>query len=78
MYDRIYASQRRSLGGQVTTVRLSCAIDGCNATWSVESAKLMKKSMDEHRQQCHPDWLKPEPKPMTPYRRDYGGRTRQF
>jgi hypothetical protein len=62
----------------VAAVQLSCEIDGCTASWSVDTAKLMKKSMVEHRLQCHPAWVKPEPKPMAPYRRDYGGRTRQF
>jgi hypothetical protein len=58
-------------------IRLSCEIEGCGATWSVPTAK-MKKSMLEHRQQFHPDWVKPTPKPMTPYRLDYSGRARQF
>jgi len=38
----------------------------------------MKKSMDEHRRQVHPDWVKPDPKPMNPYRLDYSTRARQF
>jgi len=38
----------------------------------------MKKSMDEHRQKQHPDWVEPEQKPMTAYRLDYSGRGRQF
>jgi hypothetical protein len=62
----------------VAAVQLSCEIDGCGASWSVAFPRLMKKSMGEHRQQCHPAWVKPEPKPVTPYRLDYGGRTRQF
>jgi hypothetical protein len=59
-------------------VQLSCEIDGCTASWAVASSKLMKKSMDDHRAEFHPDWVKPEPKPMTPYRLDYSGRGRQF
>jgi hypothetical protein len=62
----------------VAEVQLSCEIDGCTATWSVASPRLMRKSMGEHRQQCHPGWVRPEPKRMTPYRLDYGGRARQF
>jgi hypothetical protein len=38
----------------------------------------MKKSMADHRTKFHPDWVQPEPKPMTPYRLDYSGRARQF
>jgi hypothetical protein len=66
------------LEDKVAAVQLSCEIDGCNASWSVAAPKLIKKSMDAHRQKCHPGWVKPEPRPMTPYRLDYGGRTRQF
>ena len=62
----------------MASVQLRCEIDGCTATWSVASAKMMKKSMDQHRQQFHPDWVKPEPKPMTPYRLDYSSRARRF
>ena len=62
----------------MAAVQLSCEIDECNATWSVAAPKLMKKSMDEHRRQCHPDWVKPDPKPMAPYRLDLGRRARQF
>jgi hypothetical protein len=59
-------------------VQLKCEIDGCGSTWSVASPRLMKKSMDDHRTEFHPDWIKPEPKTMTPYRLDYSGRGRQF
>jgi hypothetical protein len=59
-------------------VQLKCEIDGCTESWSVASPKLMKKSMDEHRAKAHPDWVKPEPAAMTPYRLDYSGRGRQF
>jgi hypothetical protein len=38
----------------------------------------MKKSMDDHRRQAHPDWVKPASKAMTPYRLDYSSRGRQF
>jgi hypothetical protein len=62
----------------MAAVQLSCEIDGCKETWSVASPKLMKKSMADHRQQFHPGWVQPEPKPMTPYRLDYSGRARQF
>ena len=62
----------------MAAVQLSCEIDGCKATWSVASAKLMRKSMDAHRQQFHPDWVQPEPKPMSQYWLDYRGRGRQF
>ena len=62
----------------MAAVQLSCEIDGCKATWSVASAKLMRKSMDAHRQQFHPGWTQPAPKPMTPYRLDYSSRARQF
>ena len=63
---------------EMAPVQLSCRIEGCEATWSVASPKLMKKSMDEHRQKQHPDWVEPEQKPMTAYRLDYSGRGRQF
>ena len=58
-------------------VRLKCEIDGCGASWMVRPAQ-MKKSMADHRAKFHPDWVQPEPKPMTPYRLDYSGRARQF
>jgi hypothetical protein len=38
----------------------------------------MKKSMDAHRAEFHPGWVKPDPAPMTPYRLDFSGRGRQF
>jgi hypothetical protein len=38
----------------------------------------MKASMAEHRRRIHPDWVQPAPRPMSPYRLDYSGRTRQF
>jgi hypothetical protein len=63
---------------KMAAVRLSCEIDGCKASWSVASAKLMKRSMDQHRQQFHPEWVKPEPKPMNPYRLADGGRAGPF
>jgi hypothetical protein len=59
-------------------VQLTCAIDGCTSSWSVASPKLMKKSMDAHRAEFHPGWVKPDPAPMTPYRLDFSGRGRQF
>jgi len=62
----------------MAAVQLSCGIDGCGASWTVASPKLMKKSMEEHRRQVHPDWVKPDPKPMSPYRLDYSSRARQF
>lgn len=62
----------------MAAVHLKCGIDGCGASWNVASPKLMKKSMDDHRRQFHPDWVEPKPKPMTPYRLDYSGRGRQF
>jgi hypothetical protein len=62
----------------MAAVQLRCEIDGCTATWTVASPKQMKKSMDDHRRQFHPDWVQPEPKPMTPYRLDYSSRARQF
>ena len=62
----------------MAAVQLSCGIDGCAATWSVASPKLMKKSMDDHRRDVHPGWLKPDAKPMSPYRLDYSGRARKF
>ena len=62
----------------MAAVQLSCGIEGCGVSWTVASPKLMKKSMDEHRRQSHPDWVKPDPKPMSPYRLDYSSRARQF
>jgi len=62
----------------MAAVQLKCQINGCGATWSVASPKLMKKSMDDHRKQAHPDWVKPDPTPMSPYRLDYSRRGRQF
>lgn len=62
----------------MAAVQLKCGIEGCGASWTVASAKQMKKSMDDHRRDAHPDWVDPEPKPMTPYRLDYSGRGRQF
>ena len=62
----------------MAAVQLKCGIDGCDASWSVASPKLMKKSMDAHRREFHPDWVEPKAKPMTPYRLDYSGRGRQF
>jgi hypothetical protein len=62
----------------MAVVQLSCVIEGCTSTWTVSSPKLMKKSMDDHRREFHPDWVKPDPKPMQPYRLDYSGRGRQL
>jgi hypothetical protein len=63
----------------MAAVQLSCAIDGCDSTWSVASAKHMKKSMDEHRAEAHPGWVKPEPTTaMTAYALQYTSRARQF
>jgi hypothetical protein len=62
----------------MAAVQLSCEIDGCKASWSVASPRLMKKSMEDHRKEVHPNWVQPEPKPMTPYRLDYSSRARQF
>jgi hypothetical protein len=62
----------------MAAVQLSCEIDGCKASWSVASPRLMKKSMEDHRKEVHPKWVQPEPKPMTPYRLDYSSRARQF
>ena len=59
-------------------VQLKCEIDGCTAVWTVASAKLMKKSMDAHRAEAHPDWVKPEQPAMQSYRLDYSSRARQF
>ena len=67
-----------SYRGSVAAVQLKCEIDGCGQTWSVASPAKMKASMDAHRTQFHPDWVQPASKPMTPYRLDYSGRTRQF
>jgi hypothetical protein len=62
----------------MAAVQLKCEIDGCGTSWTVASPGKMKASMAEHRQNFHPDWVRPEPKPMTPYRLDYSGRARQF
>jgi hypothetical protein len=62
----------------VAPVQLKCEIDGCTAVWTVASPKLMKKSMDAHRAEAHPNWVKPEPAAMQPYRLDYSNRARQF
>jgi hypothetical protein len=62
----------------MAAVQLKCAIDGCEESWSVTSPAKMKASMEEHRRKFHPDWVPPEPKPVTPYRLDYSGRARQF
>jgi hypothetical protein len=62
----------------MAAVQLTCEIDGCTASWNVASAKLMKKSMDDHRAEAHPGWVKPDARPMTPYRLDYSGRARKF
>ena len=62
----------------MAAVQLKCEIDGCGQTWSVASPAKMKASMAEHRKQSHPGWVQPAPRPMTPYRLDYSGRTRQF
>jgi len=59
-------------------VQLKCEIDGCTAVWTVASPKQMKKSMDAHRAEAHPGWVKPEPTAMDAYRLDYSGRARQF
>jgi hypothetical protein len=70
--------KQATLRSSMAPVQLSCEIDGCTATWSVASPKLMKKSMDEHRAEFHPAWIKPDPAPMKPYALDYSGRGRQF
>jgi hypothetical protein len=62
----------------MAAVQLRCAIDGCGESWSVASPAKMKASMAEHRRRIHPGWVQPAPKPMSPYRLDYSGRTRQF
>jgi hypothetical protein len=62
----------------MAAVQLKCGIEGCDASWSVTSPAKMKASMAEHRRLFHPDWVRPEPKPMTPYRLDYSSRARQF
>jgi hypothetical protein len=64
--------------GRMAAVQLRCDIDACGMSWSVSSAARMKASVEEHRRKFHPDWVQPEPKPMTPYRLDYSGRARQF
>lgn len=58
-------------------VQMTCGIDGCAATWTV-SPGAMKETLQVHRSLVHPDWVRPELKPMTPYRLDYSGRGRQF
>jgi hypothetical protein len=62
----------------MAAVQMKCEIDGCGMSWSVTSPAKMKASMDAHRKEHHPDWVQPEPKPMTPYRLDYSARARQF
>jgi hypothetical protein len=62
----------------MAAVQLICEIDGCTASWSVAAPRLMKKSMEDHRAEFHPGWVKPEAKPMTAYRLDYSSRARQF
>jgi hypothetical protein len=62
----------------MAAVQLKCGIEGCDASWTVPSPAKMKASMAEHRRLFHPDWVRPEPKPMTPYRLDYSSRARQF
>jgi hypothetical protein len=62
----------------MAAVQLKCAIDGCDAVWSVASPKQMKKSMDDHRAKAHPGWVKPDAKPMNAYRLDYSSRARKF
>jgi hypothetical protein len=59
-------------------VQLSCGIEGCDASWSVASPKLMKKSMDDHRAEHHPGWVKPDAATAIPYRLDYSGRGRRI
>jgi hypothetical protein len=62
----------------MAAVQLKCGIDGCGMSWSVAAPRKMKASMAEHRQRFHPNWVQPEPTPMTPYRLDYRGRGRRF
>ena len=62
----------------MAAVLLKCEIEGCGTSWSVSSPGKMKASAAEHRKKFHPDWVQPEPKPMTPYQLDYRGRARQF
>jgi hypothetical protein len=62
----------------MASVQMSCGIDGCGMSWSVSSPAKMKASMAEHRKKFHPDWVRPDAKPMTAYRLDYSGRARQF
>jgi hypothetical protein len=63
----------------VADVQLRCEIDGCTASWTVRNVKLMKTSMDAHRAEFHPAWVKPETKPtMTAYALQYTNRARQF
>jgi hypothetical protein len=60
----------------MAAVQLKCDINGCGASWSVASPAKMKASVAEHRKKVHPDWVQPEPKPMTAYRLDYSRRSR--
>jgi hypothetical protein len=62
----------------MAAVQLKCEIDGCVASWTVSSPAKMKASMADHRRKAHPDWVRPEPKPVAPYRLDYSSRARQF
>jgi hypothetical protein len=62
----------------MAAVQLTCGIDGCGMSWSVAAPRQMKASMAQHRQEFHPHWQQPEPKPMNPYRLDYSSRARQF
>jgi hypothetical protein len=63
---------------RMAAVLLKCDIDQCGMSWTVSSPARMKSSMADHRRKFHPDWVQPEPKPMTPYRLDYSRRARQF
>ena len=65
-----------TVGSEMAAVQLKCEIDGCGASWSVASPAKMKASVAEHRRKVHPDWVQPEPKPMTAYRLDYSRRSR--
>jgi hypothetical protein len=62
----------------MAAVQLRCDIDECGMSWSVSSPAKMKASVAEHRKAFHPNWVQPDPKPVTPYRLDYSGRARQF
>jgi hypothetical protein len=62
----------------MAAVQLKCAIDGCDASWSVSSPAKMKASMAEHRRKVHPGWVQPERGTMSSYRLDYSSRARQF